>query len=599
MSTERGSAARSARRPGKHYPPLLVASSMMLALLAVLPSALNIPQTTPSETLEYAPVPPEDQTDVPPTGNFSSLGLGSSAGLATSESSDLEVPAGGEAGGRAIKTAGTKRCVGTPPRQTEDPLSPPCVAHFEGDNGGATYQGVTRDEIRVLIIVDGFSATGSYKGDEDAPQKKYYDLAEPAKEEDHSNTRYLRAWQQYFNARFQTYGRWVHFWAYYPGERGPEARRSEAADNYAKVKPFAVVWPHEAENILDYNEVMAEKGVLTFSGLSALRAALFREYPGISWGYLPSLEEHAVSFSAFVCEKVAGKPVEFSGNQGENGAPRKYGLIYSVDPSQAFAKEFVGLVRPKVAKCGVTFAIEREQQYSDATVDTRTGPEYAAEAMAAFQGEGVTTILWMFGFETNYSKSAAAINYRPEWILAGDGSSEGIWNGQAQDQSVWGGHAVSFTLHTKTLFGGVSPPCREAYLQVDPDIPRGTLDMAQACFYYDELRQLFTGIQVAGSRLNPQTMDKGYHAIPAVPSKDPTVPACYYGPGDYTCVKDGTLVWYDAEYQDENNANTPGCWRLADGGQRYIPRGWPAGNVLAQRRDTDPCNGWLGTLHIY
>src|SRR5688500_1174590 len=119
---------------------------MMLGLLAVLPSALNIPQSNPAETLEYAPVPPEDQNQPPPAaGNFSSLGLGSSSGIAAGASPDAELPGGGEVGGRAVKTAGTKRCVGSPPRQTEDPLSPPCVAHFEGDNGGATYQGVTRD----------------------------------------------------------------------------------------------------------------------------------------------------------------------------------------------------------------------------------------------------------------------------------------------------------------------------------------------------------------------------------------------------------------------------------------------------------------------
>jgi hypothetical protein len=573
---------------------------MMLALLAVLPSALNIPQSTPSETLEYAPVPPEDQLDVPPSGNFSSLGLGSSPAVAAAESGELPGGGGGEVGGRAVKAAGTKRCVGTPPRQTEDPLSPPCVPHFEGDNGGATYQGVTRDEIRVLVIFDGFSSTGNYKGDEDIPERKYYDLAKPAQDDDHSNTRYMRAWQAYFNDRYQTYGRFVHFWAYYPAaETNPEARRADAADNYEKVKPFAVVWPHpNAPNILAYNEVMASKGVFTFSGLSALRAELFQKHPGLTWGYLPSLEEHAKSFSAFMCEKVAPHPVGFSGNPADNGAPRKYGLLHSAARGHEFVKDFVAMVKARISQCGVSFVLERQHEYSGARVDSRTGPEYAAEAMAAFQQEGVTTIVWMFGYETNYSKAAAGINYRPEWILAGDGTSEGIWDGQSQDQSVWDEHAVSFTLHTKTLFGGVSPPCREAYLQVDPEIPRGTLDLAQACFYYDELRQLFTGIQVAGSRVSRQTMDKGYHAIPAVPSSDPTVPSCYYGPGDYTCVKDGTLLWYDADYQDENTANTAGCWRLSDGGQRYIPDGWPAGNVLAQRKDSDPCNGHLGTIQI-
>src|SRR5687768_10688559 len=107
---------------GRNYPPLVLASAMMLALLAIMPSALNIPQSTPSETLEYAPVPPEDQ-DQPPsaTGNFSSLGLGSSSGISAGASPDADPPGAGAVGGRAVKSASTKRCVGTPPRQTEDP----------------------------------------------------------------------------------------------------------------------------------------------------------------------------------------------------------------------------------------------------------------------------------------------------------------------------------------------------------------------------------------------------------------------------------------------------------------------------------------------
>src|SRR5688572_6143960 len=109
--------------PSRQYPPLVLAALMMLLLLGVMPSALNIPQSNPAETLEYAPVPPEDQDQPPPatSGNFSSLGLGSSSGLASSAAPEA-LPGGGEVGGRAVKKPSTKRCVGTPPRQTEDPL---------------------------------------------------------------------------------------------------------------------------------------------------------------------------------------------------------------------------------------------------------------------------------------------------------------------------------------------------------------------------------------------------------------------------------------------------------------------------------------------
>jgi len=46
------------------------------------------------------------------------------------------------------------QCYGNPPRQTEDPSSPPCVPFFQGDNFGATYQGITKNEIKVLVYMD-------------------------------------------------------------------------------------------------------------------------------------------------------------------------------------------------------------------------------------------------------------------------------------------------------------------------------------------------------------------------------------------------------------------------------------------------------------
>src|SRR5437879_5167404 len=148
MPRRRGGPSGLARK----YPPLLaVAAALVLAVFA-LPSALNLPQPSPNQTLEYAPVP-GTSTQANAGGNFAGLGLGSS--------SSGPGPGGGAGGGGLLPNpeapgAGTVpsqyQCVGSPPHQTEDPLSPPCVAFFNGDNGGATYAGVTRSEITTLFV---------------------------------------------------------------------------------------------------------------------------------------------------------------------------------------------------------------------------------------------------------------------------------------------------------------------------------------------------------------------------------------------------------------------------------------------------------------
>jgi len=57
-------------------------------------------------------------------------------------------------------TAQQFHCVGDPPRQTDDPLSPPCVGPYRGDNGGATSMGVSRGTIKVVLCCS--SSTDNY-----------------------------------------------------------------------------------------------------------------------------------------------------------------------------------------------------------------------------------------------------------------------------------------------------------------------------------------------------------------------------------------------------------------------------------------------------
>src|SRR5207249_1400399 len=79
-----------------------------------------------------------------------------------------------------VSVPSTHRCFGNPPRQIEDPQSPPCVPAWRGDNGGATTKGVTENEVRVVVPV----------------------ASEPNVPAD-----YVNALERFFNNRFEFYGR--------------------------------------------------------------------------------------------------------------------------------------------------------------------------------------------------------------------------------------------------------------------------------------------------------------------------------------------------------------------------------------------------------
>ncbi|MBW3537490.1 MAG: hypothetical protein KY395_06955, partial [Actinobacteria bacterium] len=375
----------------RKYPPLVTILVALLLAIAVLPSALNLPQTNPTETLEYAPVPPEDSDEPPPpAGNLDRLGLGQSPGVAEdAEGGDGAGP--GDLpplpGGQGVNPS-TKKCVGNPPRQTEDPTSPPCVAYFDGDNFGATYQGVTREEIRLLVYIDSFIAeTGGSKGREVRPEDEFFDLFEPPKDDEHLLVEGYRAWQRYFNERFQTYGRLVHFYVYFDdcgSSCSPESRRAHAADNYARVKPFAVISDVAfGGNEVDYVSEMARRGVLNFGTLTGKSQDFFRRFPKLIWGFDPTIEYQAESFSTYVCQKVVGKPAVLAGGS-LNNQTRKLGLFHTTDENHEDRIKLAELVREQVEACGGEIEATATFPVCCYTSDTRQSPDDAAANMAQF-----------------------------------------------------------------------------------------------------------------------------------------------------------------------------------------------------------------------
>ena len=490
-------------------------------------------------------------------------------------------------------------------------MSPPCVAHFEGDNGGATHQGVTGDQVKILFYVQGGYFRESDNGyepdpgpDNDGSGGSYHDLGEPPGVYETVLHRNLRRFQAHFNQRYQTYGRSVRFIVFINEGQVPsgELMRSHAADNFKRVEPFAVFTSLMAPvgGIDAYTDEMARRGVMTFGSIGTQRdEAFYRRYPGLRWDYNPTIETSAKLFSDMVCSSIVGKPVVDSANPGENGGPRKLGLITTTDDTQPHLVRLGELVEERVEACGGEFAEKVTHPVSGWVHQTRqpqfredgdATASYAPGNMATFQSAGVTTIVWAGGYETDQSKAADRIGYRPEWVLGGDEIHAGNTNAREQDQDAWD-HAWITTTATR-----VPPveddPCRRSLREADPSIGARDTNSSTGCgsVVYRDLRQFFTGVQVAGPRLNPASMDQGFHAIPSIASADPTLPACFYLPGDYTCVKDATLEWWDRQGTPAHGGT--GCWRMVAGGQRFLAGQWPDEALDQRAGPDDPCNAF-------
>lgn len=571
----------------------------------VLPSALNLPQTNPSTTLEYAPVPPEDDDVPPPVGNFDSFGLGNSSSI----NSDSEIVEDLSQKTQPGKNTGTKRCVQTPkgPKQTEDPLAPPCVPDYPkcSENGGATYQGVTANEIKLIFYLDsGIIDIGTSRGDESRPANKYYDLFQPEAPDEHIYARLLRGWAKYFEDRYQLYCRRPHFYVYY-GSRsddGPETKRADAADNYDTVKPFAVISDSLASNDA-YLEAMSKRGVLNFGAFLGRSRETYQKYPKLVWGYSPTLEDQADQYVDFFCKQI--KPYEnttFAGGNLQN-KKRRYGLIYTSDPLHGQLQKLKDLVMAGIkTRCpinqpgGIPTATWTPCCYAENN-DPTEDQTYAQDAIARFSdpnqaGGPVTTIIWPGGLESKFGDQAAVSNYQPEWVILGDAETDGFKGFQYENPVTFGGHAWVVSWQVKSV-KYEQQPCFLAYKDADPESPDQDIRL-RACGLYERLRQLFTGIQVAGPKLGPTSIDKGYHAIPKIASEDPQTPACFYNVNDYTCTKDGIAMWWDSTSVPPNDPDQ-GCWKMVSGARRYLFGQFPTQEIQSMKSPADVCNGFAGT----
>ena len=567
--------SRSAR--GQRLGPLSLLLVPALLAAFVLPSALNVNQSNPSPTLEYAPVPASDENPPPTPGNLDTLALASTTGLKSPGNGPGDGGGGGGGDESALippplpelvkRVASSKTCVGTPPRQTEDPYSPPCVATFKGNNGGATHVGVTKDEVKVLFYFKAYNL---------GEPGTYWDLGRPATagKVDPDVIASLRVWQQYFNQRFQAYGRFVRFIAYSGTGGDAESRRSDAAKNWDEIKPFATVI--HAPNAEPYMEEMARHQVLNFTGGldggEYISADAYKEVRPHGWGSYASSELKAKIYASYVCRQLAGKAPTFG---QVPGATRKFGLWFSTDVDFPEIGRFGEQVKQLLLDTCNVDAIPKASNKTHFTGGTANS-QAAAAAAADWQRQNVTTVLHTTGEETGFTQAAGKLGYFPELVIADDHFWAGNHHAPYQDPNVMRNAVLvtdvpSFAREQDTY-------CYQAFKDTSPGA-RG----AWSCYLYPSILQLMTAIQGAGPTLNPKSVDEGLHAIPAVPSKDPTTPACFYLPGDYTCIKDAVLEYWDGAPKGNRPQYDRGpCWRGVDGGARWIAGQWPAEDRVAK-----------------
>lgn len=447
--------------------------------------------------------------------------------------------------------------------------SPPCAPKWQGgDNGGATYQGVTKDEIKIVFFgsnanaaVDTIlSAQGLARTEEDERQL-------------------FAAAQEFVNKNYELYGRKIKL-VERDNEGCPQTPPNppaciEAARRVVREeKPFMVLWDSGLYPTV-FNE-FARLGVVTLGGWH-FSEEYFTDFRPLRYDVFMDGTKSVRMLAEYWCKNLAGKNATHTGPRihsdiGARGlVRRRLGIsVPDVDASLRTARLLADLVQ----KCDPGAQPPFIRPYQS---NIETASQQADATAAAYIDAGVTTITCLcdpiapaFGTRS-YTKN----DYYPEHLLAGIGLLDFDKLGRLYEPSQWT-HAF-----------GIS------HLQVQPrheDSDSARMWRAtgrsgtpcQSCnlpWSYVALAASF--IMGAGPELTPENIERGVQSSSGVggwkqSGGNPHVPRVAFAPGDYTGIDDVKEV-----YWSESTASTidgaPPSYLNLNGGRRYLEGELPGG----------------------
>lgn len=555
-------ARRALRRPGKTPGTANLAVAFVI-LAVLLPVLLHGATTAPPVAAEFAPNARQVIRQAP-ANQAAVYGQGPGTGVPTPTASPSTL---------SIPRNEVKNCVGPPPlRQIEDPQSPPCIAYWSGDNGGATWRGVTRDSIYIAVPTpNGF--------------KQEYEALET-----------------FFNKRFQFYGRKIVFEYCSPSagqdSQGSGDQTKQAADAAQAAagcaggpKPFASTF-YQFDNGPYYNQLMACRyQVVTVGSWEPFDSAYMNRCAPYFYNYPMVSQEMFARTGDWACARLVGRTARWaSGSTAPTGpnlnaGKRNFGIFlapYTSDDPVARRSALHGLV-DRLRQCGAN--VPEDQIIINPVGETSPGmavdPASANNAITQMRRANVSTIMCLCGtFPFGALVRAASANdYHPEWI----GSSFG-----GLDQVVIQELAAAPADQTRALFGltfvprQINPllePYNAAFQEGDPTLGPQTASTDYSNFtqVYRPLLLLASGLQMAGPHLTPQSFLAGLRST-RFPNPTTSIHAGAVGiPQDgYSFTRDAAEWWWSntakGPYTDDAAGKGAICY--VDAGARHDLGTW-------------------------
>ena len=291
-------------------------------------------------------------------------------------------------------------------------LASACTKPFKkGDsNGGATYPGVTKDKVKVVVCVPPRDVQLNPPAGGQPPMNRSTGktgLIEDA---------VLDA-QQALDGRYELWGRKIEYTFVAYSGTDETAQRADAV-KVAQMKPFAVI--NTSCGPVFSTEIAARKIVVPF-GAGNQKANLAQQ-PYRYTGQDADLQ--AQNVATWLGNQIAGKKAQFAGDPDMQKQTRKLGVVYAISAGTGseididnFNKQ---LTKHGVGKPAVEEAYTAPADTSSAA-STAAAQEQAPVLVAKLKDAGVTSVVLLLSTPVvaAMTKAATANEYSPEWLLTG------------------------------------------------------------------------------------------------------------------------------------------------------------------------------------
>jgi hypothetical protein len=490
-------------------------------------------------------------------------------------------------GGPAAPQGDTSHCVEG--RQFDPGVyfyAPKCVGKFTGKNPGATYQGVTDTEVKIVV----------YEGKPNEAVDAILD-AQGSNPSDEQVAAFDKAVVNFINQKFELYGR-KFVLKRFKGDCTtvpPDyvCLRNEMRDEVVRgEKPFAVIWNTSVASPA-FDELSAQK-TINLGGWH-FRDSFNQQRRPYRWDVQMGGSQLARHAGQYWCAKLHNKPASFAGETGSSptpqpgsgknpttndirSKPRVLGVISTDDPENKLA---INDLKQELAKCGAKVA--HEFFYSQDIGRAQEQRSAAVQRMRENSNGGESTSIMCFCdlvAPVFLYQTCEEQGYYPEHIQVGSGFMDADQASQAYDNTLQPrGFQYENSFGISSIAGQVKLADSSATKVFQAGGGSG-LPYTSSGSALDYYMLVATMIQAAGPELTPANVERGMFSQGeiGIGLTDPFKNGRVMKPGDYTWNEDMREVYWSKNQKSPFN-DKPGTYIALNGGKRFRLGEYQPGDV--------------------